>query len=124
MIRPKPISRGNYRYQRKPKPASSLRYDVIMDGAVRVYPDSRQVCQDNVAGRREYTKRVAEMVQRQNFKCCLCKETLTLSQATFEHLDLRGLGGATREDRIQDEDGNWLNGASHFECNSEKGSRR
>jgi hypothetical protein len=127
MIRPKPISRGNYRYQRKAKPASSLRYDVILEGAVRVYPDGRQVCQDNAAGRREYAKRIEIMVQRQNFRCgcsLTCKERLTMSNATFGHCDLRGAGGSTRDDRIEDENGEWMNAAETWDCNGKKGSKR
>lgn len=124
MMRPRPIPRGNYRYQKKAKPPNYLRYDVILDGAVRVYPDGRQVCQENPAGRREYTRRIAAMVQRQNFRCCLCPESITLSQATFEHTDPRGMGAAFRDDRIEDESGQPMNGAAHWDCNQEKGSRR
>jgi hypothetical protein len=64
------------------------------------------------------------MCQRQGFKCCLCHEHLVASAATFEHFDLRGLGGATRDDRIVDENCNEMNGAAHWDCNSAKGSKR
>lgn len=127
MIRPKPISRGTYRYQKKAKPVSSLRYDVILDGAVRVYPDRRQVCQDNAPGRKEYAKRIEAMVQRQNFRCgcsLTCTKRITLATATFGHEGLRGAGGSTRDDRIVDENGEWMNAAETWECNSAKGSKR
>jgi hypothetical protein len=47
---------------------------------------------------------------------------------TFEHEDLRGMGGARRDDRIWkiDEEGNKipLNFAVHGICNRSKGSQR
>jgi hypothetical protein len=124
MKRPRPIPRGNYRYRPKPKPPNYLRYDLILDGTVRVYPDCRQVCQDSRAGWREYDRRVEVMLQRQGFKCCLCPKTLRLSEATFEHTDPRGMGAAFRDDRIEDENGQPMNGAACWDCNGKKGSQR
>jgi hypothetical protein len=63
-------------------PAESLRYETVMDGAVRVYFDGREVCQDNAAGWREYKRRVSVMVQRQGRRCCLCNRPLALGNAT------------------------------------------
>ena len=59
MIRRRPIPR-THTY-----PAQSLRYSTILDGAVRVYPDGREVCQDSPAGWKEYSRRIDVMLQRQ-----------------------------------------------------------
>jgi hypothetical protein len=101
-------------------PAESLRYETVMDGAVRVYFDGREVCQDNAAGWREYKRRVSVMVQRQGRRCCLCNRPLALGNATFEHQRRRGMGAAWRDDRIERDGQDW-NGAAHWVCNSEKG---
>jgi len=118
-----PKERKPYQWRRKPK-KESLRYDLILNGAVRVYPDGREVCQDNAAGRDEYKRRLHLLLQRQGFKCCLCGESLNTYNSTFEHRCPRGLAGATRDDRIEDVQGNPMNGAAHWSCNSEAGSSR
>ena len=56
MIRRRPIPRS------RDYPAVSLRYSTILNGAVRVYPDGREVCQDSSAGWREYKRRVEAML--------------------------------------------------------------
>ena len=66
MIRKRPIPKARY------YPESSLRYETILDGAVRVYRDGREVCQDSKAGWLEYKRRVKVMLQRQGGRCCLC----------------------------------------------------
>lgn len=104
----------------QPRPESSLRYTTILDGAVLVYPDGREVCVNNAAGWQEYKRRVKVMVQRQNFRCCLCNRPLSLAGATFEHQRRRGMGAAWRDDRITKDGQDW-NGAAHWTCNSEKG---
>jgi hypothetical protein len=114
--RRRPIPRSAYHWHPEAKP-SSLRYELILGGAVRIYPGGREVCQDSPAGWREYTRRVGVMVQRQNFRCCLCGKRLGVSEATFEHQRRRGLGGAFRRDEISDAEGNWVNGAAHWVCN-------
>ena len=120
MIRRRPISRT------RTFPTESLRYTTILDGAVRVYHDSqgsvvREVCQNSKAGWLEYARRVKVMVQRQERRCCLCNRPLAQGNATFEHQRRRGMGAAFRDDRIEDQDGNWVNGAAHWVCNREKG---
>jgi hypothetical protein len=78
MIRRRPIPRTRF------YPDSSLRYDVIMDGAVRVYrSDGREVCQDNAAGWREYKRRVKVMWLRQGGRCCDCGRTVGLGECHF-----------------------------------------
>ncbi|HEY1800060.1 MAG TPA: hypothetical protein VGG46_03915 [Terriglobales bacterium] len=115
----RPIFRQPYRWQPKPKP-SSLRYELILDGAVRVYPGGREVCQDSPAGWREYKRRVEVMVQRQNFRCSLCGKRISVSTATFEHQRRRGMGAAWRDDRITIDGKDW-NSAAHWVCNGERG---
>lgn len=103
-----------------PKPAD-IRTEPV---AVRVYDDGREVC--NLlckAGKAIYEQRIAEMWYRQSGKCCICGNPLNLFRATFEHQDGRGMGGGHRDDRIE-KDGNPYNGAAHWWCNGEKGSRR
>jgi hypothetical protein len=114
VIRRRPISRV------RSYPEHSLRYTTILNGAVRVYPDGREVCQDTPAGYREYKRRVSMMVERQSRRCCLCNRRLSLVQATFEHQRRRGMHAAFRDDRIE-KDGLPWNGAAHWVCNSEKG---
>ena len=114
MIRRRPIPRSRY------YPESSLRYRTILDGAVRVYPDGREVCQDSKAGWLEYNRRVKVMLLRQNGRCALCGRALALGNATFEHQRRRGMGAAWRDDRIRKDGGDW-NSAAHWICNSGKG---
>jgi hypothetical protein len=114
MIRRRPILKS------RDYPEQSLRYKTILSGAVRVYPDGREVCIDSTAGWREYKRRVEVMVQRQNHRCCLCGRRLSLANATFEHQRRRGMGAAWRDDRITKDGQDW-NGAAHWACNSEKG---
>lgn len=121
MIRRRPIPRSAYSWSPQPKPARSLRYTVILGGAVRVYPDGREVCQANSRGTKEYARRVSLMVERQRYRCSLCGQRLSEYAATFEHQRRRGLGGAFRDDKIVDSEGNWLNSAAHWICNSRKG---
>ena len=122
--RPKPLTeKRDYRWKKKPK-KESLKFDLLMNGGVRKYPDGREVCQDNQAGRVEYKRRVNVMLQRQNFKCCLCSDPINSYNATFEHRCPRGMAGARRDDRIEDENGLPMNGAAHWQCNVEKGSKR
>jgi hypothetical protein len=119
LIRRRPIPRTAYHWHPEPKPAS-LRFELLCNGAVRRYPDGREVCQDNAAGWREYKRRVQVMVQRQRYRCCLCKRRLSASDATFEHQRRRGMHAAFRDDRIA-KDGQEWNGAAHWVCNHEKG---
>lgn len=115
MIRRRPIPRS------RSYPESSLRYAVILGGAVRVYPDGREVCQDNPQGWREYKRRVGVMVERQEHRCCLCNRRLSVGNATFEHQRRRGMHAAFRDDRIEDVNGEPMNGAAHWVCNGLKG---
>jgi hypothetical protein len=93
--------------------------------AVKVFADGREVCNlETAAGKREYGQRLEQMIMRQHGYCCLCGEWLRPMDATFDHEDGRGMGGARRDDRIVLPNGTWINGAAHEWCNNEKGSRR
>jgi hypothetical protein len=117
----RPIPRSPYHWQPEPK-GPSLRFELICNGAVRKYPDGREVCQDSPAGYAEYNRRLDIMLTRQHWMCCDCsKKIRTRSDATFEHQRRRGMGAAFRDDRIYNERGEWVNGASHWNCNVEKG---
>jgi hypothetical protein len=119
LIRRRPIPRSAYHWKPEPK-SSSLRFTLILNGAVRVYPDGREVCQDSPAGWKEYKRRVEAMLLRQRGRCCLCGKRLALSLATFEHQRRRGMGAAWRDDRTE-KDGKEWNGAACWVCNGEKG---
>jgi hypothetical protein len=91
---------------------------------ITIYRDGREVLNAHtVKGVTEYRRRVAVMWTRQNGNCCLCLKPLRLIDATFDHTVPRGMGGGTRDDRIEI-NGRAINGAAHWLCNSEKGSRR
>ena len=122
----KPIARSTkpIRKRRRSK-KTSLRWTTTLDGAVRVYPNGREVCQSTEAGRLEYKARLQNMLFRQGHVCCICGRVdhALGGPFTFEHSDLRGMGAARRDDRIEI-DGKPVNGAAHFWCNAVKGSQR
>jgi len=100
----------------------SLRYELILDDAVRLYPDGREVCCDTRKGKVEYSARVAAMALRQHGVCGLGPHLLR--NATFGHDKGRGMDSAHRDDRIVDENGEPMNHAECMQCNLQKGSRR
>lgn len=84
----------------------------------------REVCNRETAeGRREYQRRTYEMEKRQSFRCAICERTAGCAME-FDHQDGRGMNGSNRDDRIVDENGNWLNAALCHDCNTIKGSKR
>lgn len=101
------------------KPA---KYFIPEPESVTTYPDGRQVCNDNAAGKREYKARTYKMEVRQGFRCAIC-ERIAGSSMQFDHQDGRGHGGGFRDDRIE-VDGKWFNAALCHRCNTEKGSKR
>ena len=101
---------------------TSLRFEVI-DGKFRRYPDGREVCIDTEKGKAEYRERTMSMRARQLGICLECNHWMDEHETTFDHEDLRGMGGARRDDRIA-VGGVWTNRAVHLKCNSERGSRR
>jgi hypothetical protein len=100
----------------------SLRYDLILDGAVRRYHDGREVCCDTAKGEIEYKRRLSIMILRQHNVCAYAPHLL--KDATFDHADGRGMGAAHRDDRIVDEEGDPMNSAVCWACNMRKGSVR
>jgi hypothetical protein len=116
--------------KRRPARKKSLRWELILGGAVRVYPGGREVCQNNPKGQAEYRRRTLAMAEAQKWVCGLaeagaCKflgEPMRLGEGfyavTFEHADKRG---PRQDDRIPPATKNC---AAHLLCNSELGSRR
>jgi hypothetical protein len=100
----------------------SLRYELTHDGAVRRYPDRREVCCDTAKGKREYNHRVETMSLRQHGICGLGPHLLRTP--TFGHDKGRGMDAGHRDDRIVDENGEPMNHAECWDCNGRKGSRR
>ena len=118
-FRRRPLPKSAYSYIPRAK-GPSLRHELILGGAVRKYPDGREVCQDSPAGMKEYKRRLIAMLRRQEYLCCLCGKKLYFADATFEHQRRRGMGAAFRDDRVE-KDGEDFNGAAHWICNVEKG---
>jgi hypothetical protein len=100
----------------------SLRYELICDGAVRKYPNGREMCCDSPKGNREYKRRIEEMRLRQHNVCSLGNHLIV--NPTFGHSEPRGMGGAWRDDRIVDKDGKPMNSCQCLTCNVNLGSRR
>lgn len=99
----------------------SLRYDLVLSGSVREYPDGRQVCCDTISGKAEYKRRTEEMRLRQHNICSRGPHLIV--NPTFDHSTRgRGMGGAYRDDRIVDDAGNPLNSCSCWTCNGQAGS--
>lgn len=83
------------------------------------FPDGREVCDEKTyAGREEYRTRTNFMWMRDEGKCCICRKPLAMAEATFEYKIGRGMNGSHRDDRTEG------NGVAHWNCNSEKGSKR
>jgi hypothetical protein len=94
---------------------------------ITIYADGREKLNlKTVEGANEYHDRKWKMRDRQNFICCLfgfiadCPGYMKPCDTSFEHEDGRGAG--KQDDRIE-KDGKPYNGASHFLCNTIKGSR-
>jgi hypothetical protein len=100
--------------------APSLRYEII-NGAFKRFPDGREVCLDNAAGREEYKSRTEIMRLRQHNICARGNHLIV--HATFDHGKGRGMGSGKRDDRICDESGAWISGCSCWFCNGQAGSR-
>lgn len=84
-------------------------------GAVKIYPDGREICLD----RAEYKGRTLAMHIRQKGLCAICGKWM--ETPTFDHECSRS--GGKRDDRIL-VDGNPKNAAVHDLCNRLKGSKR
>lgn len=91
--------------------------------AVKVFPDGREVCQNNVAGKLEYRSRTLDAAARQDWICRICHLAMNILNVTLDHEDGRGMNGSHRDDRIV-KNGKPYNAAVHSWCNGEKASRR
>lgn len=99
------------------------KYFIPEPEAVTVFPDGRERCNTNAAGKREYLARTVEMWERQHGNCAICGNSLELRFAQFDHQAGRGHGGGHRDDRTV-VDGQWNNAAVHGLCNIRKASTR
>lgn len=100
---------------------TSLKWELILDGAVRRYLDGREVCCDTVKGKREYERRTLEMALRQHGICS--RGPHLLKNPTFDHsTKCRGMGSAFRNDAIVDANGDPINSCSCCNCNGQAGS--
>ena len=75
---------------------------------IRILKDGREILNLlTKEGRDEYMRRLREMWERQNRRCCLegyiknCPGKLRLADAVFEHQDGRGYDAGHRDDRIE-----------------------
>lgn len=91
--------------------------------SVKTFPDQREVCENNAAGKREYEQRKMEMWSRQLEMCAICGRWIPSNLAFFDHQDGRGHGGGHRDDRIM-RGSSWFNAALCYGCNGQKGSKR
>jgi hypothetical protein len=105
-FRRRPIARRAYPWLAENR-GPSLRYELICDGAVRRYPDGREVCVDSYAGRREYLRRLELMLKRQEWRCCLCgkrirsRDDATEGRAWAQHGAMTGSGRMARSTTAQ-----------------------
>lgn len=104
--------------------------------SVHACRDGREACRLNTkAGRDDYQQRLERMHERQKGICPLCRKRLNKQYMVFDHDPPRGMGGGSRDDRIEIPDFaivdgvmtavmKWQNQAVHPDCNIQKGSRR
>jgi hypothetical protein len=88
----------------------------------QVFDDGREVLnRKTVVGRLTYKARTVRMEERQCGICPECAQVLV--RPTFDHENGRGMNGAKRDDRIELPNGEWINAAVCWDCNTKKGSR-
>lgn len=78
------------------------------------------------AGKALYQRATFLMAERQTWFCSICGARMNFDEISFEHGNLRGLGGGLRTDDpyALDAEGYYMNSAAHGSCNSIKSSRR
>ena len=69
-------------------------------------------------GREARDKLIAQAWERDDHKCGICGRYVCLLDAVWDHIVPRGMGGATRDDVLDNIR------AVHFDCNSRRGSIR
>jgi hypothetical protein len=88
---------------------------------LKIFEDKREVCnQATKGGLQLYRQRLQLMVERQRGLCCNCRKPLG-DDISFEHE--KGRNARFKDERTE-VDGKPLNGASHWLCNSKRGSKR
>ena len=96
-----------------PKPAKRKK------AAVRRTRDGREVLNTKTAaGKREYKARLVHAWTEQKGRCYLCGKPITLEAATPEHVNPKGHGGGSHDDRQSNIK------AACWPCNRDKGSKR
>lgn len=81
---------------------------------IKTMRSGRQVCDlKTSAGKKEYKARLTLAWTKQKGRCALCGLPAALEEGVP-----RGLGGGSRDDRIENLQ------AAHLLCNTQKGSRR
>lgn len=86
--------------------------------ALYVYLDGREQCRDTPDGKMLYVLRRFVAWLEQGRFCAICERALTFREATTDHKEPRRMGGGFRDDRQANIR------ATHWFCNSEKGSKR
>lgn len=83
-------------------------------GPVTKLPDGREICSPA-----ELRRRLLKKVEKQNGLCAICQMPFAdIRDAVLDHIIPRGMGGANRDDRMQNLQ------AVHDRCNMAKGSIR
>ena len=84
-----------------------------------IYPDGREVLNLLTAeGRAEKERRIDIAWDSQDGDCAICQLPLKRSEATWDHIAPRRMGGGFRDDR------QFNIAAVHGRCNGERGSKR
>lgn len=76
----------------------------------------REVCSQSKGGREEYRRRREMAWDRDRGICILCEQPVSLEEATTEHIQTKGMGGAKRDDRLDNL------AVSHWFGNNSRGS--
>jgi 5-methylcytosine-specific restriction endonuclease McrA len=82
----------------------------------KIHKDGREVCCKTPAGRAEYRARTLSAWERDKGICGWCLEPVSEQDVTADHIQSRGMGGATRDDRTAN-----LR-PCHLDCNGQRGS--
>lgn len=67
---------------------------------MKTQKDGREVCGKSGADRAEYKRRRERAWDRDRGICVLGERFVSLDEATTEHIETRGLGGAKHDDRL------------------------
>jgi len=93
-------------------------YEPLYPSAVELKKGSRQICKNTPKGWTEYRRRRNFVWEVYDRKCWLCGQPVSSEEVTADHRDPRGMGGGSRDDRVE------AIRPCHGECNTRRGSRR